>query len=333
MTVDSEASLVSIITPAYNAASHIRDTIESVRRQSYEDWEMLIVDDGSTDETVVIVEKAVSEDSRVKLIRPDGETGLAARARNRAMSRARGEFFALLDADDLWFPEKLERQVAYLRDHTEADGVCSWFELFGDEEAVKLQRRMMNRNMATVIGRREIIEEGLPMLTSTVVFRRSCYDHMGGMDEDPALRTGQDMEYYARLIATFQFHRIREPLTRYRVAAPKQALSTRYNKAEDPKGWKIFSVLERKGVFTPAEIRTKRSILYCAQAHQNLFYFNAPYRRFLVLSILTGKPSLKALVMLSLSFLPAPLLRPILLRMRGILLWCKARPFWRHGAS
>lgn len=105
--------LVSIITPVYNAAPWLRETLDTVRAQTLTDWEMILVDDGSTDGSVEILEKAAAEDTRFRLLRMPRNGG-PSEARNLALSAARGRFLAFLDADDLWLPEKLARSVEWM---------------------------------------------------------------------------------------------------------------------------------------------------------------------------------------------------------------------------
>ena len=123
-----EYGLVSVITPAYNAERFIPETIESVRSQTYTDWEMLIVDDGSTDGTGDIVARYA--DPRIRYIRHARTLG-ASEARNTALRNARGRWIAFLDSDDLWEPHKLERQLGFMAangfsftytDYLETDG-------------------------------------------------------------------------------------------------------------------------------------------------------------------------------------------------------------------
>jgi teichuronic acid biosynthesis glycosyltransferase TuaG len=106
------ADLVSIITPAYNAGRFIADAVATVRAQTHVNWELLIVDDCSSDDTVQRAQRAAASDSRVELIRQQRNSGPAC-ARNAALSAARGRWIAFLDADDYWLPEKLERQLAF----------------------------------------------------------------------------------------------------------------------------------------------------------------------------------------------------------------------------
>ncbi|MGG3891250.1 glycosyltransferase family 2 protein [Metabacillus fastidiosus] len=109
-------SLVSIITPAYNASEFISETIDSVKAQTFSNWEMIIVDDCSSDHTREIVRKAVEKDKRIKLIELP-QNGGPANARNVAINAAKGDFLAFLDSDDLWLPHKLERQLSFMEEH------------------------------------------------------------------------------------------------------------------------------------------------------------------------------------------------------------------------
>lgn len=100
--------LVSIITPCYNGAKYIGETIDSVISQTYPDWEMIIVDDGSKDNSAQIVREYAEKDSRITLVQQ--ENAGSAAARNNGIRRAEGQYIALLDADDLWHPDFLEKQ-------------------------------------------------------------------------------------------------------------------------------------------------------------------------------------------------------------------------------
>jgi teichuronic acid biosynthesis glycosyltransferase TuaG len=123
--------LVSIIVPVYNAASYIENTIEMVRRQTHSDWELILVDDASTDESVAVIRRMLGEGD-IRLIQKSHNEGAAA-ARNTGLDAARGRYIAFLDADDVWMPDKLLRELAFMKDR-QADFVFSAYE-FGDEEA------------------------------------------------------------------------------------------------------------------------------------------------------------------------------------------------------
>jgi len=318
--------LVSIITPAFNEALYLRETISSVKAQTYKNWEWLIADDGSTDNTAAIVEKAAKKDHRVYLIGPDGKTGLAARARNRAMRHARGEFLAFLDADDLWAPRKTERQVRYLRKHPEADAVCCWHDFFGDEKRVELESRMINYQTYTshVCDRSDFLKE-ISFQTSTVMMRRICYEKIGGMDEDPRLRSGQDTEYFARLVAACSVHRITQTLAHYRLGPSESSLKLLNLTPRNAAAWNLFEVMQEKGFYTAKEARRKRSSLYYDQAINNLFHFDSPFRPYLIRSILSGHPPLRAIITFSLCFLSRPLLKKTLTWMLSVVNWWNLR--------
>jgi len=127
--------LVSIITPSYNAAKFIANTIESVTNQSYNNWELIIVDDCSTDNTTDIVKSYLEKDSRIRLIMLDNNSGAPARPRNIGISQASGKWIALLDSDDIWHPEKLERQLKTMHDFA-ARFSCTQMSDFYDDKSI-----------------------------------------------------------------------------------------------------------------------------------------------------------------------------------------------------
>ncbi|HEY4599679.1 MAG TPA: glycosyltransferase family 2 protein [Cerasibacillus sp.] len=112
---EKQQELISVITPAYNAERFIGETIESVLNQTYPHWEMVIVDDCSTDKTVDMIKTYQQKDQRVKLIQLEENSG-AAVARNTAMAHAKGRYIAFLDSDDLWTEDKLEKQLAFMQE-------------------------------------------------------------------------------------------------------------------------------------------------------------------------------------------------------------------------
>lgn len=117
--------IVSIIMPAYNAERFIRETICSVVTQTYVDWELLVIDDGSSDSTCEIVDEFAAHDGRIKLVKNEKNIGVAS-TRNRGFDLCKGRYVALLDSDDVWFADKLERQID-LSEETGADIIyCSY---------------------------------------------------------------------------------------------------------------------------------------------------------------------------------------------------------------
>jgi len=109
------SGLVSIITPTYNSEKFITETIQSVQNQTYTNWEMLIVDDCSSDKTVDIIQQFMEDDHRIYLIRLNKNSG-ASKARNKAISEVKGDFMTFLDADDIWFPDFIENSIATIQE-------------------------------------------------------------------------------------------------------------------------------------------------------------------------------------------------------------------------
>ncbi len=122
--------LVTVIMPAYNAEKYISEAIASVLAQDYTELELIVIDDGSSDATCRIVREFAERDRRVRLEVNETNSGVAV-SRNRGMDMARGEFIALLDSDDAWYPEKLSKQIAALREQG-ADLACTSYELMNE---------------------------------------------------------------------------------------------------------------------------------------------------------------------------------------------------------
>jgi glycosyltransferase involved in cell wall biosynthesis len=140
------SELVSIITPTYNVEKYIRETLQSVLNQSYQNWEMILADDASNDHTISIIEEFAAKDSRIKVFKLPENRGNGF-ARNAALEKASGKYIAYLDADDLWFPEKLEKQIQFLK----ANNLYFTFSFYDsiDEEGNDLNRRVESPNPLT----------------------------------------------------------------------------------------------------------------------------------------------------------------------------------------
>lgn len=107
--------LISIIMPVYNVENYVVETLKSVQKQTYENWECICIDDASKDESIRKITEIAAKDSRIKIVRLDLNSG-AAVARNKGIENAKGEYLAFLDADDLWDERKLEIQLGYMRE-------------------------------------------------------------------------------------------------------------------------------------------------------------------------------------------------------------------------
>ena len=124
LSAHNKAPHVSVITPSYNSIRFIGETIVSVQNQSYENWEMIIIDDASTDESVTKIKEIIEGDSRIRLVSLKENIG-AAKARNIAIQEARGRYIAFLDSDDIWLPHKLKTQLLFMEEMSVAFSYAS----------------------------------------------------------------------------------------------------------------------------------------------------------------------------------------------------------------
>lgn len=125
ITTLKNTPLVSVIMPAYNASRFIEEAIQSVINQSEKNWELFVIDDCSTDDSFGLAQKLAANDSRIQVLRNDANSGVA-NTRNRGISLAKGKYIAFLDSDDIWHPEKLERQLTKIANSHAAVCYCSY---------------------------------------------------------------------------------------------------------------------------------------------------------------------------------------------------------------
>ena len=208
--------LVSVIIPAFNGAEHIRQTLDSVLAQTYQALEVIVVDDGSADATGAIVEEFVKKDARVQLVR-QCNAGVGA-ARNTAIRMARGEYIAPLDADDFWFPEKLEKQVARLEQYGEETGlVYCWsrqVDKDGDFVAAGSPNWLLEGRLRHALVLRNIIDNA-----SVPLFRAAALSRVGPYltrTEQGGAQGCEDWDLYIRIAETSIIRVVPEILVAYR---------------------------------------------------------------------------------------------------------------------
>jgi glycosyltransferase involved in cell wall biosynthesis len=199
---------VSVIIPTFNRAAFLKSAIESVLNQTYNDFEIIIVDDNSSDTTYEVVGNF--EDERVKYIRHRENKGVSA-ARNTAIKACNGKYIAFLDDDDEWVPEKLQKQVE-LQDKSPPN-ICGVYSdrLIIDRLSNKiiskgLQSNKVRGNLLSQLALRNQIN------TCTVLLRKKCLDEVGMFDETISYMEDRDM--WIRLSLNWDFEYINEPLTR-----------------------------------------------------------------------------------------------------------------------
>lgn len=230
---------VSVILPAYNCGEYIRHTIRSVQNQDYRNWEMIIINDASTDNTAAEIKAFADTDPRIKVITLPENKGVAA-ARNIGISKAEGRFLAFIDADDLWGKEKLSRQIFFMQKHNAAlshtafgfidrDGNMAKQGQSGVDEEIDMKTYMKTsqiRMSSVMIDRKRIKDVHFP------ADRKICEDARLWMDY---LRSGE------------HFYGLNEVLMLYRVR-PKQ-LSHR----KDKMAWAAFKRYMGEKSLSPAE--------------------------------------------------------------------------------
>ena len=202
--------MISIVTPAFNRAAYIGETIESVLQQSYQNWEMIIVDDGSTDGTAAVVQRYLS-DQRIRLIKQISKqiSKGPASSRNRGIESAKGEYISFLDADDLFLPHKLETSLAAM--DAETDLVYSAMILI-DDQGKQLKEFECGKSYAQNDFLAEMLFRNFVIPSATMV-RRHC------ALEEPFIEGMcglEDYELFLRWAQRYRFKYLPEPLTQYR---------------------------------------------------------------------------------------------------------------------
>ncbi len=193
---------VSVILPTYNRATVLGEAIDSVRAQTFNEWELIVVDDGSTDGTATVVERSARRDGRIDYVR--AKQGGVSAARNLGIQKARGEFVAFLDDDDLWLPEKLTRQVQALGAHPHWAFVYTQAELrFVDGESRRL-RLPLATTFETLLARNTIV-------TPSLLARREALREVGGFNERMAVM--EDVDLFLRVASRHPFGVLSEALT------------------------------------------------------------------------------------------------------------------------
>ncbi|MFA7677230.1 MAG: glycosyltransferase [Candidatus Omnitrophota bacterium] len=216
---------VSVIIPAYNKAELTVETVESVLAQTYGNTEIIVIDDGSTDNTKVKLEPYLD---RIKYVYK--KNGGACSARNLGISIARGQYIGLLDCDDLYLPEKIELSVNYLEDHPDFGFVHS-AAYFIDEKGKILRTFSSGDNRCSWIGKKLLLKNFI--CNSTVVAKKSCFEKSGVFDEE--IFTPADWDMWLRLAENYKTGYIDKPLTMYRVSSAYILKNTELFKNEERK--------------------------------------------------------------------------------------------------
>jgi GT2 family glycosyltransferase len=251
---------ISVIVPAYNAERTILETVESVQQQTFSDFELIVINDGSTDRTLELLKTI--KDPRLKIF--SYENGGLPVARNRGIFHATGEFIAFLDADDLWANDKLEMQLTALQQHPEAGVAYSWTYFMVEQggtlsfHACKPIFFEGNVYASLLVG--DFIYNG-----SNTLIRRQAIESVG--EFDPLCAGCADWDYWLRLAARWSFVVVPKPQILYR-----QSSGTMSSKVEAMKEASLIA-LEKAYRAAPPELQSLRNQsvtrfhIYCADLY------------------------------------------------------------------
>jgi Glycosyl transferase family 2 len=319
----ARAPRVSVITPTYNCAAYLPETLGSVLDQTLGDFEIIVVDDGSTDGTRECLRPLGGRVQYVRLT----HSGIPGKARNVGLEVARGEFVAFLDADDLWAPTKLERQVAIVERERDV-GLCMTdhveFGLDRDGRSAldrvrdrldAFPRRPIDQRAYVLTGDTVFVdhlERGpLPLWTSALLVRRSCFETVGGFNEEMPL--DDDTQMWLRLIKHFPLAVVDEPLARRRVRPSSITAVT-----GSPGGYqctlRTLDTLDRWMLLSPREHRAVRALAARVRWGAGYHAFvvgDHPRARRLFRESLVDRPSPLAAAYLGLACLPHGLTRAL----------------------
>jgi glycosyltransferase involved in cell wall biosynthesis len=208
--MSSSTPLVSVIIPAFNSEKTIQETIESVLNQTFSNFELIIINDGSQDATLDIINSI--KDSRLKVF-SYANTGVAA-SRNRGFAQAVGEFISFLDADDLWTPDKLEAQLKALQENSQVAVAYSWVDHI--DESSKFLRpsshNTLNGNVYTALLQGNILANG-----SNALIRAQALKAVGSFNS--SFTPAEDWDLYLRLASLYHFVAVPSPQVLYRITS------------------------------------------------------------------------------------------------------------------
>lgn len=266
--------LISVVIPAYKAESFIVATLESVRMQTYQNYELIVVDDGSPDRTAEVVQNYLCKSGiRGQVIRQENKK--IAGARNTGINHANGEYIALLDHDDIWHSNKLERVVVEIKRNPRIG-------LFCHNEIAKrngVQVRVIKNGPATDDMYSSLLFKGNALSPSATVFRKEAAISIGGFCENPEFNTVEDYDFWMRLSRVVKFMFIDEVLGEYTLvdtAASRQILY-HYNNMEVMLKTHLEGYLNGKyGIYLRMLARRRLSVVYRAALTQLAIHNEEP---------------------------------------------------------
>lgn len=226
--------LVSVITPLFNAEDWLKTTVLSLQEQTYTDWEMIIVDDLSTDNSYQIAQDLAATDNRIKVFQLDINGG-ASLARNKSIELAKGRYIAFLDSDDLWHPEKLEKQITFMQKYDHVFTYTAYEKI--NEDSVPFQ----------IMGVPEKVNYHDLLKTCVIGCLTVIYDtEKLGKVYMPINTRREDFATWLKILKKVDYaYGINEPLAQYRVYA-EQSSSKKISMAKE--NWRLYREIEDLGL-------------------------------------------------------------------------------------
>ncbi|AFY29371.1 glycosyltransferase family 2 protein [Cyanobium gracile] len=200
--------LVSVVLPVFNGSPYLQDAIDSILVQVHDDYELIVIDDGSTDDSALILERL--NDPRIRFFRQPNQ-GLAATL-NRGIAHARGQYIARQDQDDLSYPERLEKQVTFMESHPDCVLLGTWAQILEVDRPVD----RFHRHPVDEAELRYQMLFNNPFVHSSVMLRKEAVQQVGGYTTDPDRQPPEDFELWSRLSRVGQVANIGEVLMAYR---------------------------------------------------------------------------------------------------------------------
>lgn len=214
---------ISVITPVYNGEDFLGEAIESILNQSFKDFEYIIIDDCSSDNTWQIMKNYSRKDKRIKIYRNEKNLGIAGN-RNKGTALAKGKYIAWQDADDISFPERLEKQHSILEENPQIGIVGSYLLFFDKSGDISIRKYPRSDEQA-----RKVIFRYSPVAQPSAMIRKTCFDKVGFYDLK--LPPAEDLDMSFRIGAKFKMVNIPLVLVRYRLSG-KSATYTQLKKIE-----------------------------------------------------------------------------------------------------
>ena len=229
MSIIDNQKLISVIIPTFNRENLIKDAINSVLEQTYQNFEILIIDDGSTDDTSDVV-KSIG-DTRIKYIYQ--ENAGVSRARNNGIENAQGEYIAFLDSDDFWHPEKLEKQATVLDQNSDADIVTNSSQYQTFQNDLICIKNNLAKNQKEVISMMLLCQDMVYTGTPVLCVRKRIFEKSGVFDEE--MRFCEDWDLFFRMALVGKVYNIPEILTYVRSHKDNVTKTSSVNKFKEGK--------------------------------------------------------------------------------------------------